>query len=274
MTSSLRYETPENVDLEYRSAGLGTRFIAWFVDNLLMYACMFALFLLLMFLASVFQGIIRDALQSFGNWVDDTRREDADSAVYYFVAICILVWGFGSFLYFALSELLLHGQTIGKRICKIRVVKSEGFALDTPSVLLRNIFRVIDHLPLLWLVPLFSAEGRRLGDMASGTIVVSDAPEQLGAVRQTLAARPAGDARHRFDHAKLGKLAAKDYETIEQVLERWAVLTPAQVFTIGQKLVDSLARKMAIDAPLPQDRKEFLEDLLAAEYRRQDRRLY
>ena len=42
-----------------------------------------------------------------------------------------------------------HGQTLGKRMCKIRVVKADGFALDAVSVFMRNVFRVADHLPIL-----------------------------------------------------------------------------------------------------------------------------
>ena len=36
MSVPLKYETPENVQIEYRPAGLGTRFIAWFVDQIIL----------------------------------------------------------------------------------------------------------------------------------------------------------------------------------------------------------------------------------------------
>lgn len=273
MSSSLKYETPENVGLEYRIAGPGTRFVAWFIDNIILNVLLVIAFIFLVIIAAVSDSVLNDMFESMGRWADETSAENEDSFVWYFIGIGILLWGFGSFLYFSCCELWLRGQTYGKRVCKIRVVKSEGFGLDAPSILLRNLFRVIDHLPILWLVPLLSPLGRRLGDMAAGTVVISDEPEQLSPVRQQLAARTATDARFRFDYGQLGKLTAADFEVVEQVLDRWPNLAPAQREPIVTRLVGSLCKKMNLDEPSLEDRQLFLEDLLAAEYRRQDRRL-
>ena len=143
----------------------------------------------------------------------------------YFVGIATLVMGLASFVYFGASELFLRGQTFGKRACKIRVVKTNGFALDAGSILLRNLFRVADHIPLLWIVPVVSQQSQRFGDMVAGTIVVNDQTEDLSSVRQQLAERPAAEARFRFDHAKLGRLRPSDVEAVERILERWPSLS-------------------------------------------------
>lgn len=94
--------------------------------------------------------------------------------------------GAGKFFYYGISELCLRGQTIGKRSSKIRVVKIDGFSLDAVSILVRNIFRVVDHLPLLWIVPLLSAKSQRLGDMVAGTIVIQQEVPKLTGVRSTI----------------------------------------------------------------------------------------
>ena len=133
-------------------------------------------------------------------------HQDPTVAVMYFVGIAVLVWGLGSFVYFTACELFWRGQTIGKRMSNLRVVKQDGFALDAVSVLVRNVFRTVDHLPPLWLVPLVSKQSQRFGDMVSGTVVISDTLQTLAGVRESLSARNAVEAQFRFDAGVLKKL--------------------------------------------------------------------
>jgi len=274
MSVPLKYETPENVQIEYRPAGLGTRFIAWFVDVIILNFAIFLLFIVLVIVGAAFEGLFRDAIRSIDDMVrGDGKTTDPDTVVAYLVGIGIVIWGLGSFFYFGLSELLWRGQTVGKRMCEIRVVKADGFALDAVGIFMRNIFRVIDHLPILWIVPALSQRGQRFGDMVAGTIVVTDESEDLAEVRQELSGRPASEARFRFDHAKLSKLSQQDTDTIERILDRWNTLPTDQQRKLLDRLVGPLCKKMQIDEPLVTERVEFLEDLLAAEYRRQDRHL-
>ena len=107
----------------------------------------------------------------------------------YVAGLMMLIWGLGSFAYFGGCELLLRGQTLGKRLSQIRVVKVDGFQLDAASILVRNIFRVVDHLPPMWILPFLSRLGQRAGDMVAGTLVVHDAPTELSPIRTVLAER-------------------------------------------------------------------------------------
>ena len=274
MSAPLKYETPENVQIEYRPAGLGTRFIAWFVDQIILNFAIFLLFIVLVIIGAAFEGLFRDAVRSIDKLVrDDGKTTNPETVLAYFVGIGIVIWGLGSFFYFGLCELLWRGQTVGKRMCEIRVVKADGFALDAVGIFIRNIFRVIDHLPILWIVPVLSQRGQRFGDMVAGTIVVTDESEDLADVRQELSSRPVSEARFRFDHAKLSKLSHQDTDAIERILDRWNTLPEDQQRTLLDRVVGPLCKKMQIDEPLVTERVEFLEDLLAAEYRRQDRHL-
>ena len=65
--------------------------------------------------------------------VEDAGVEEPTQLPLYFLGIWILVWGLGSFFYYGFSELLLRGQTIGKRSQQIRVVRDGGFSLDAGS---------------------------------------------------------------------------------------------------------------------------------------------
>jgi uncharacterized RDD family membrane protein YckC len=86
-------------------------------------------------------------------------------------------------LYFTVSigygiacEWFLRGQTIGKRLLKLRVVDATGLKLTLPQVVMRNLLRPIDALPVAYLVggvaSFLSQKGQRLGDLAAGTVVV------------------------------------------------------------------------------------------------------
>ena len=268
MDDRIQFETPENILIRYKTAGLGTRFLAWFADQVLLWVLTLGVLILIALAGVSFQGVF-DSL-------DEGRSDDPNSTMSFFLGLMALLWGLGSFVYFGLSELFLRGQTIGKRMARIRVVKADGFALDPMSILIRNIFRVADHLPPLWIIPVLSSRSQRAGDMVGGTVVVTDDPQMLSDVRAKLSSRTAVETEFRFDQAKLNRLRPEDVHAIERILDRWAELTQEQQLVLLDKIVEPLAQRLKMEPPsvVPEDRRlRFLEDLLAAEFRRQSRAL-
>jgi uncharacterized RDD family membrane protein YckC len=79
------------------------------------------------------------------------------------------------------TEWLWRGQTIGKRVMRLRVVDARGLRLSFPQVVLRNLLRIVDGLPLFYLVggmaALLSRRGQRLGDLAADTLVLWEPAE-------------------------------------------------------------------------------------------------
>jgi uncharacterized RDD family membrane protein YckC len=264
-TGEIHFETPENIRISYRAAGPGTRFVAWVVDNILLWilTLIVAIPVLLVFGAAI-EVFARDWLRK-GNVAED------HPALFLFGLFWVL-FSLSGFLYFGLCELLFRGQTIGKRQMGIRVVKSDGFALDPVSILVRTLFRVVDHLPPLWAVPLFSQRSQRLGDLVAGTVVVADEPAAFTGVHE-LANRKYADCRFHFDVTTLSRARRQDLEAVERVLERWETLSPADRESLLDRLVAPLAARLQVDSPQAADRRQFLEDLLSAEYRRQFRKL-
>jgi len=69
-----------------------------------------------------------------------------------------------------------YGQTVGKRLLGIVVVTEDGQPIGTVASLVRNVLRIIDNLPFLYLlgiaVILFSDDGQRIGDILADTVVV------------------------------------------------------------------------------------------------------
>ncbi len=276
MNAKIAFETPENIQVAYQPAGLGTRFIAWFVDNIIINAACIGILVILICSGIITETVIRDVFQP-GR--ESARRALEASpgkppeALLYFIGLFLLVWGLGSFIYYGLSELFWRGQTLGKRMSGIRVVRLDGFALDPSGILVRNIFRVIDHLPPLWIVPLVTKKSQRLGDMVAGTVVVFDKPESISNLRLSLSQRLSGEAQFVFDAATLKRGRPQDFEAVEKILDRWDQLTANQQQTFLGQVVPPLAARFKTDLPGEEQRLQFLHDLLAAEFRRQHRGL-
>jgi uncharacterized RDD family membrane protein YckC len=156
--------TPENIELSYALAGPGSRAAAYVVDLLIMFVvCQ----VLINLLASVFVVLFSALGVNSQLWV---------SAI---VTLVLFALYNG---YFVLLEWLLNGQTPGKRLLHIRVIKQGGYALRFFDTLLRNLLRVIDFLPLFYGVGLtsllFTRDSQRLGDLVAGTLVVYQEPVQ------------------------------------------------------------------------------------------------
>ena len=110
-------------------------------------------------------------------------RESGSWRLLIFFNFCI-VWG-----YFALFEAYWHGQTPGKRAMKVRVIKDSGRQITLFEALARNLMRVIDYLPSLYLVGvitmLCNKRNQRLGDLVAGTIVVHERLDEPSLLYQT-----------------------------------------------------------------------------------------
>jgi uncharacterized RDD family membrane protein YckC len=147
--------TTEKVPFTYRVAGMGSRFLAWLIDALLMSLLVFG---------GLLAGSVLDAL-----------RPGLGTAVF-LVGMFVVTWG-----YFLFFEWLWHGQTPGKRLLGIRVIQWRGTGIAFYQAAVRNILRVVDSLPWLlilgfyglgFLVAACNRRQRRLGDLAAGTLVV------------------------------------------------------------------------------------------------------
>src|SRR6185503_8817620 len=80
--------------------------------------------------------------------------------------------------YAILLEWRWRGQTVGKRLLRLRVIDAHGLQLRFAQIVLRNLIRLVDMLPLLYLVggltALLTRTGQRLGDLAANTVVIRE----------------------------------------------------------------------------------------------------
>lgn len=142
----LSIRTPEGVTFSLMPAGPIARFLAWTID------------IALIGVASSLLSTVLSYLPWVGNMI-------------LILSSFALVLGYGIAL-----EWLWRGQTVGKRILRLRVIDADGLNLQFSQVVLRNLLRVADALPMLYLVGgiscLVTRHCRRLGDIAAGTAVV------------------------------------------------------------------------------------------------------
>ena len=269
MDERIRFETPENIEVSYEAAGLGTRFTAWMIDQFLVTIITIALFIALLIVGVAGETVFEELADSLA----DTNPGEPPELTLYVVGFFYLVYSLGSFFYFGLTELLMRGQTIGKRKLGVRVVQADGFALRPGGVLVRTIFRAADHLPPMWVVPLVSQRSQRLGDLVAGTVVVTDDPEDISDLREQLSGKRLSEAQFQFTGTVLAKARPQDVETVERLLERLSGLRPIERATLLPRIVDSLCGRLGVERPTDADSVRFLQDFLAAEYHREYRRL-
>jgi uncharacterized RDD family membrane protein YckC len=167
MDRTLEVRTPESIAFNYELAGLGSRFLALTVDMSIQILTLVVLVVGVVLVARVsHSSIVRAAASS----------KVAESVG---LAIVIAVLFIVLFGYFIVFEALWDGQTPGKKLLGLRVVRDGGYPLDFGASLIRNLIRVGEQLigfyALAAISALLSPENKRLGDHAAGTIVVRDA---------------------------------------------------------------------------------------------------
>lgn len=152
---NIEINTAQNVSLELPLAGIGSRLLAQISDLLILF---------------IFELLMIIIVSSFGkfwvyvaNWV----------APVLIILNFIVIWG-----YFPLMEYFNNGQTLGKKMYKIKVKSDNGGNISFGAAIIRNLIRIVDFLPGFYgiglIVMFFNKKNKRLGDIVSGTIVLID----------------------------------------------------------------------------------------------------
>ena len=232
MSSADQYtlETPENIEVEFEPAGLGSRFCAMLIDSLLLGVAVLVLGLVLMIIGVGLDAFVPGQSESY-------RASQWLIAAVVAIVVFLLYDG-----YFILFELLMRGQTPGKKALKIRVMRDDGTPVTANEVLVRNILRAVDFLPFgyaLGAAVMFpSPLSKRLGDLAAGTIVVKEgqldyrahADEKRGSLPATLGVLDAANS----------ELTMEERRVLTGFLRRRAELLPKA----RQELAERLARPL------------------------------
>lgn len=199
--SELQINTTQNVKINFTASGVGERLMAFIIDMLIKI------------------GYITILNMSLGAFQDMDQWSQ--------IGINTLL-GLPIVFYTLVLEALLEGQTIGKKIMKIKVVKIDGYQASLADYVVRWFFRIVDIyiFGLGFFVILFSKRSQRLGDMAAGTSVIllkdkvnishtilEDLTEDYKPTYPTVIKLSDNDARIIKDTFTTAKLA-NDYQTL------------------------------------------------------------
>lgn len=164
MADRVTVETPERVAFSVELADLGSRFLAIAVDVLIQAVALVAM-------VAVLAGVwgVLDASRPSPRF-QPIRMTILSVGM---VALFLIFWG-----YHVAFETWGRGQTPGKRIFRLRVIKDDGSPVGFLDAVVRNLVRVVDILPSSYAVGVvaifLSKRHKRLGDMAAGTLVVHE----------------------------------------------------------------------------------------------------
>lgn len=156
---TIKITTSQNIEIDYEVAGLGERIVARIID--------FGIFILILIAGvalAALSGSVMQRVTFFG---------------YAFIGLYI-VWLLGLVFYDLVCEVFLNGQSVGKRIMKIKVISLDGARPSFGQYVIRWLFRIVDFLITFQLAGLisviFTKNKQRIGDLAAGTTLVTTHP--------------------------------------------------------------------------------------------------
>jgi len=153
----LQINTTQNVNINFIAASVGERILAYIIDAIIKIAYVVVVYQLMFNLLK-----INELIDDMDQWS----------------RIAIIVSFYLPVVFYSLVfETFLDGQTIGKRIMKIKVVKIDGYQASIFDYLVRWFFRIVDLNMASGVVALIaiatSKKSQRLGDMTAGTSVIT-----------------------------------------------------------------------------------------------------
>jgi len=223
--------TGESVAFSYELAGLGSRFLAVFIDLMIQIAVLIGTILIFAWIGSAFP-----ATKAVSAPAQIQKFAGAIVQGIFFFAIFMLFFG-----YFILFEWLWQGRTPGKRMLGIRVVRDGGFAVDLVSSMIRNVVRIVEATLGFYAISAISAllspQNRRLGDLAAGTLVVRD--QRYERTRSL----PYADSIR--EDPVVREVGQRERELIRQYAERRASLGPEARMRIAATIAATVRPRLA-----------------------------
>lgn len=228
--AELQINTTQNVKIKFNAAGAGARVVAFLIDTAIKIG-----YLMLLNLA-------------FG--VFDNMDQWSQIAIN-------TILGFPVMLYSLVQESILQGQTVGKRLLKIRVVKIDGYQASFSDYAVRWFFRVVDVyvFALGFFVMLFNNKTQRLGDIAAGTAVI--ALKDRVNISHTILEHLGNDYKPTYPNVI--KLTDNDARIIK---DTFITAKAANDYATIKKLKDKLVEVVGIKDVKQQTNSQFIEVIM------------
>ena len=243
--------TPEHVQLNFLVAGAGNRFLALAADLLLQVLALVGVIAVLALIEWATGGGVRRIIGDL--------FQGKQAGVWIIAGIILVVfliqWG-----YFTFFETIWAGQTPGKWLVKIRVLREDGRPIGFTEAAIRNLIRtVLDSQPFNsyavgFITGILNARFKRLGDFAAGTIVIRE--------RRQRGPRPAPRPRATTPAAappRIRPLTPDEASTLQAYLRRRDELAPATRDEMARRIAISLKQRLNARQPGGMTFDAFLE---------------
>lgn len=266
---TLIIETPERVQLAFALASIGNRFLAVVVDHFIQFFSIFVVAWALISLTQIGQSIQKEG---FSQFLGEMPK--------WTLAILIIVLFLIFAGYFVFFEWIWNGQTPGKRLMKLRVIREDGRPITFWESLARNLLRLFDTFPG-FIIPIYSIglitifmsnRDQRLGDLFAGTVVVRERTDEAPTFSDTFS-NPTADAAFRRVQKQtpftgdLKSVTDSEIEVVEVFLRRRWDLSERQRIWMAWRVALPIMYKIKPNYDLQTFTYEgFLEELLHRYY--------
>ena len=288
MSREILVVTPENIEIEYELAGIGSRFLANLLDSFLQMAIYLGLWIVVGILALLI-GLSASAFsRSLAAFFGEVE------VAFGLIAAFLILWG-----YFIWFETRWNGQTPGKRQIGLRVIRDGGYPINVYAAIIRNLIRIMDGMPIVALglisigvfghQPAFAAMGglcillpvlclllsaryQRIGDFVAGTLVVKQRAPRVPTL-EALAPPPRVLPEHlaAYALADIGRhvyeMSVPEYRAVRHYIDRRWQLPPQVQQTAAMRLAVPLMQRLGITPPagvISVNYADFLEYLAVA----------
>ena len=288
MSREILVVTPENIEIEYELAGIGSRFLANLLDSLFQ----LAIYLGLWILVGIVGLLLALSASAFSSTVAAFFGEV--EVAFALIAAFAILWG-----YFIWFETRWNGQTPGKRQIGLRVIRDGGYPINIFAAIIRNLIRVMDGMPIVAvaligvgiaehssgtaamgglciLVPvlclLLSGRSQRIGAFGAGTLVVTQRAPRVPTL-EALAPPPRVLPEHlaAYALADIGRhvyeMTVPEYRAVRHYLDRRWQLPPQIQQVAAMRLAVPLMQRLGITPPagvVSVNYADFLEYLAVA----------
>ncbi|NHA06061.1 RDD family protein [Mucilaginibacter sp. HC2] len=217
---TIRITTTQNIDIDYEVAGLGERIVAYIID-------------MAMFFVILIGTLI--AISAAGGF------EKGGNGGYAGLGIMLIIYAVLFVFYDLICEVAMNGQSVGKKVMKIKVISLDGTRPRLGQYLLRWLFRIVDFTLTSDLCALIciavSDKSQRVGDMVAGTTLIRTVPRTK---MQNIAFKPEADT-YQPVFPQAASLSEQDVELINEVINNYIKSGNSMlVYSMAQRIKDLL----------------------------------
>ncbi len=230
---TVKVNTSQHVEIDYPVAGVGERIAAYLID--------FGLFISIYFLAILTFGVSGLA-KNFGNT---------------FMIVLVIIYATCYVFYDLFCEVLFNGQSVGKKILKIKVISLDGAQPSIGQYFIRWIFRIVDLTlsanTLGFITIVVSEKKQRIGDIVAGTTIIKTvAATKLAHIAfQTVA-----DEDYTPTFSNVGLLSDRDVELIHEVVRTYYITNNTELI---YQMANKVCTVLGVSIPSELNEMQFLK---------------